>query len=131
MSRFSLLLIGSLIALISLIAVAQERPTVDLGYVHLRGSSNRSFDFFGGIPYAQAPTEDLRFRKPVPIEASAGPNSTILDASRFGAACIQPGNTMPGSEDCLFVDVYTPPNSQSQASKLPVVAWIHVRTPLI
>ena len=48
-------------------------------------------------------------------------------ASDFGPFCPQnlpssPGVPLiPGDEDCLFLNVYAPPNAQN----LPVLVWIH------
>lgn len=115
-------------------------PTVDLGYVKYRGSTNitAGINYFRGIPYAANPTGGLRWQKPVPIEWSNNFDSnTIYDASSIGPACYQslpeslylPYNesfaaTPQGvSEDCLTVDVLVPTHPVSTA--LPVMAQIH------
>ncbi len=56
-------------------------------------------------------------------------NRTVITADSFGAICPQtlpsvPGAAfVPGDEDCLFLNVYAPPMSESK--KLPVLVWIH------
>ncbi|KAF9034292.1 Alpha/Beta hydrolase protein [Panaeolus papilionaceus] len=79
-----------------------------------------SFRFIG-IPYAD-PVQRFEYSKPY---SSSG----ILNALNYGSPCIQLGGT--GSEDCLFLNIYTPflpVSSQSAAreGKLkPVMFWIH------
>jgi para-nitrobenzyl esterase len=82
---------------------------------------------FLGLPYAAAPVGDLRWRPPQPPVKWKGER----DATRFGAHCAQ--NHVfddlifldsGSSEDCLFLNVYAPANSNAN-SKLPVLFWIH------
>lgn len=79
----------------------------------------KSFKFLG-IPYADAPA---RWTYPT---AYSGPNA--LDATKFGATCVQPDVTGT-SEDCLFLNIWTPIIPQSGASRKetlkPVMFWIH------
>ena len=78
---------------------------------------------FLGIPYAAAPTGNLRWRPPQ--KAAKWPG--VRDASQFGPSCPQPDTPFvpPGaiSEDCLRLNVYTP--ALSSGAKRPVVVWIH------
>jgi para-nitrobenzyl esterase len=82
---------------------------------------------FLGIPYAQPPIGDLRWREPLP----ARPWSGIRDATRFGAACSQPllvgawnrYDVAHSQEDCLFLNVITP--AWPSSKPLPVMFWIH------
>jgi len=78
---------------------------------------------FLGLPFAEAPVGELRFRPPVPVESWDSP----LDASEFGPACPQP--VEPGqalyqnqSEDCLTLNVWTP---SADGGKRPVMVWVH------
>jgi para-nitrobenzyl esterase len=74
-----------------------------------------------GIPYAAPPVGSLRWAPPQPHASW----SATLAATAFGNSCTQPavGKSGPntGSEDCLFVNVFTPPG----AHDLPVMAHIH------
>jgi len=82
---------------------------------------------FRGIPYAEPPVKELRWRAPVP----ARPWKGTRDATRFGPACVQPpsrpgsiyslGDALPTSEDCLSLNVWTP----ADAENAPVFVWIH------
>ena len=85
---------------------------------------------FLGIPFAAPPVGALRWKPPQP----AAPWSGIRNATSFGNACVQPnllqltgisqGGSAAGSEDCLYLNVYTP-NPISSASNLPVMVWIY------
>ncbi|VEN60661.1 unnamed protein product [Callosobruchus maculatus] len=59
---------------------------------------------FRGIPYAEPPTGNLRFKPPIEKSKWNG----ILDATEEGSQCVQNINPVLGSEDCLFINVYTP-----------------------
>jgi para-nitrobenzyl esterase len=79
--------------------------------------------FFRSIPYAAPPTGEYRWRPPQPVKAWQG----VRDASKVCADCPQrtwPGSTATISEDCLFLNVWTPALATKQ-SKLPVMVWIH------
>jgi para-nitrobenzyl esterase len=82
---------------------------------------------FLGIPYAQPPVGDLRWRAPEPAQPWTG----VRDAGKFGAACSQPlldgawnrYDVDHSQEDCLFLNVITP--AWPAAKPLPVMFWIH------
>lgn len=81
---------------------------------------------FLGIPYAQPPVSDLRWREPMPVK----PWSGIRDAVAFGAPCAQPllgmwnaRDALSSKEDCLFLNVITPVWPPKEP--LPVMLWIH------
>jgi len=120
---------GVLVAAIgwSAVASAQDaRPTVRAPAGAVQGRAEAGISAFKGIPYAAPPTGQNRWRPPAPAAAWSG----VRDASRFGAACIQP---TPGarsiyssdlgttSEDCLTLNVWT----ASTTAKAPVIVWIH------
>jgi len=85
-----------------------------------------------GIPFAAAPMGDLRWRAPRPHPSWAGRRETLQP----GSPCIQYGSPLggvgeagsrQGSEDCLFLNVYAPKltTSEAAAQRLPVMLWIH------
>jgi hypothetical protein len=58
-------------------------------------------DAFLGIPYAQPPLGDLRFRRPVSLNSSW---DGTRNAGRFGYTCYQSSNRTDMSEDCLTLN---------------------------
>ena len=75
---------------------------------------------FEGIPYAEPPLGELRWKPAVPIEAWEG----ILNCFFQPPVCTQEDNLGdPGQEDCLYLNLYLPYNKNM--SDLPVMVWIH------
>ena len=76
---------------------------------------------FRGIPYAAPPVGELRWRAPQPVVHW----TNVREALEFGAACPQPlyGSDQALSEDCLFLNVWTPPGGATKNA--PVMVWIH------
>ncbi len=87
----------------------------------LRGVTDGGSVVYRGIPYAAPPTGALRFRPP----AAGSPWSGVRDASSFGAVCPQldDSGTAAGSEDCLFLNVWTP--FVPPPSPLPILFFVH------
>jgi len=81
---------------------------------------------FKGIPFAAAPVSQLRWRAPQPEKPWTG----VKAADHFAPGCIQKpdiakifGAPPAVSEDCLYLNVWTPARSASE--KLPVMVWIY------
>ncbi|KAJ7890194.1 Esta [Mycena olivaceomarginata] len=107
-------------------AVAAASPQVKLDYATYVGTSLAAgVNQFLGMRFAAPPLGNRRWRAPAdplvetsPIQASAhGPICYNL-----GAAFDPTATTL--SEDCLFIDVYTP-SGASETSKLPV--WFFIQ----
>jgi carboxylesterase type B len=75
--------------------------TIKNGTVQGRHSPEWNQDFFLGIPYAQPPLGDLRFRWPQSINTSF---EGVFDASSYGHSCYQYGTNFNLSEDCLTIN---------------------------
>ena len=79
---------------------------------------------FLGIPYAEPPIGDLRFRKPKPKLPFAEP----FHATNFGNICYQMffrpfvKSELPESEDCLLLNIFAP---KERDELLPVMIYIH------
>jgi para-nitrobenzyl esterase len=105
----------------------------------LRGSRIGSAIAFRGIPYAQPPVGELRWKPPQPPIPWQG----VKEATQPGNACSQRASGLvpffapmaqaygskfeqppiQSSEDCLFLDVWVPQWPAKQA--LPVMVWLH------
>ncbi|MEJ0032788.1 MAG: carboxylesterase family protein [Bacteroidota bacterium] len=108
------------IVLCAFFSYAQEIKTAS-GVV--RGITEGDISSFKGIPYAAPPVGPNRWRPPQPVAAW----KAVRDASKYCADCPQrtwPGSTAKTSEDCLFLNIWTP-SIIAKKSKLPVMVWIH------
>jgi para-nitrobenzyl esterase len=99
-----------------------EIVRIDTGVI--RGAALTGLLIYKGIPYAASPEGNLRWRPPQPGERWEG----VRDATQFAPACMQPvpeavRKSVRMSEDCLYLNVWTPANSAT--AKLPVMVWIH------
>ncbi|KAM4742246.1 acetylcholinesterase-like [Anableps anableps] len=112
--------------------------TTTLGKVKgkLLSVTNGEVRAFLGIPYAKPPLGKLRFHVPEPVEKWEG----VKEAKEFSNSCYQlPDTTYPGfkgaemwnpntplSEDCLYLNVWSPNFNKTQSSTLaPVLVWIY------
>lgn len=104
-----------------------DAPTVRTQTGEVQGIAERGVFAFKGIPYANPPVGSLRWKEPQPAANWQG----VRSADKFGNACIQtPGLSeanggSPGalSEDCLYLNVWTP--KADAFARLPVMVWIH------
>ncbi|HJL96237.1 MAG TPA: carboxylesterase family protein, partial [SAR86 cluster bacterium] len=83
-----------------------------------------------GIPFAEPPVGDLRWKAPIQPKKF----DSRYEASEFSEVCFQREGIMTGteggwigSEDCLYLNVWSPAWSLEQAGekKVPVMVWIH------
>lgn len=123
--RSSLLGLALSLQLSSGVCADSSVAKVQLGTVDIVGLDEEGVNAYLGIPYAEQPVGDNRWRAPQAVRYSAGK----LDARRVGAACPQPTDSYSGmttarqDEACLFLNIWTP---QQRASKpLPVMVWLH------
>ncbi|NLV32563.1 MAG: carboxylesterase family protein [Acidobacteria bacterium] len=104
------------------LAVSQIQ-TVKVTGGEVEGIVADGLSVFKGIPFAAPPVGELRWKAPAPVAPWTG----VKKADAFAHACMQPpnsqGNTAPVSEDCLYLNVWTP--AEKAGDKLPVIVWIH------
>ena len=93
----------------------------------VRGVMEGGVLVFKGMPFAAPPVGAFRWRPPQPVQNWEGER----DATKFGPNCAQSGwgatagkLSEGSSEDCLYLNVWTPANKKSD-SKFPVMVWIH------
>ncbi len=92
----------------------------------IQGIHENGLDIFKGIPFAEAPINDLRFCPPVKKKIWEG----VLEVTEFGPTSPQPdsefrsllGELPTANEDCLNLNIWTP---GSDNQKRPVMFWIH------
>ncbi|RAH86654.1 carboxylesterase family protein [Aspergillus japonicus CBS 114.51] len=84
-------------------------------------------DYFFGIPYAQPPVDELRFRPPHSLNTSwtGERNATEMGPMCYGYGPTQMANGEHVSEDCLTLNVVRASNVSSPKGLLPVVVYIH------
>ncbi|MBS1872869.1 MAG: carboxylesterase family protein [Acidobacteria bacterium] len=104
--------------------VAAERVKLANGVLEGVRSPETGIRMFKGVPFAQPPVGDLRWKAPQPPEKWTG----VRAADKFGPRCMQQAlfgdmnfrsNGM--SEDCLYLNVWTPAKSSNE--KLPVLVY--------
>lgn len=94
----------------------------------VRGHHHAGVSRFLGIPYAAPPVDALRWQAPRDPESW----QEVRNADRFGSACAQTGNFYAsdephtfgqpyGSEDCLYLNVWTPAGAHDR----PVLVFVH------
>ncbi|ODN01309.1 Venom carboxylesterase-6 [Orchesella cincta] len=87
----------------------------------------RKIRAFEGIPYAEVPNAERRFKAPVPKTPWTG----LLKATLKGPKCLQYNQIsslrVVGSENCLYLNIYTPRPQYNKTStrKYPTVIYIH------
>ncbi|WP_084455465.1 carboxylesterase/lipase family protein [Novosphingobium rosa] len=97
---------------------------IDGGRVIRPAADAEGITSFKGLPYAAPPVGPRRWRPPAPVVPWAQPRK----ADTFGADCFQAVSgespaSRPRSEDCLYLNVWTP--AGRNAAKLPVYVWFH------
>ncbi len=122
---------GLPIAVIAFIALT-DAVTIKTNHGEITGEERLSrtgdkFTAFLGVPYAQPPVGELRWRPPKPLE-DGWKWEGVRDGTKDEMECVQnylmdPSQNV-GSEDCLFVNVFTRHPGDADA-KRPVLVWIH------
>jgi para-nitrobenzyl esterase len=94
----------------------------------VRGVVKDGVASFKGVPFAAPPIGELRWKPPQPVQPWTG----VRSADAFGPAPMQDarfailmnGGAAPQlSEDCLYLNVWTP--AKDAGEKLPVMVWIY------
>ena len=129
--------------LLSIVALAgcERAPVVDVNGEALSGKyvEDGKVAAFLGVPFAEPPVGDLRWRAPQPLVNTVAKR----DVTEFAPACMQSMRILDWyrglavalggfadyyedlevSEDCLYLNVWTP--TVDDSAKLPVMIWVH------
>jgi para-nitrobenzyl esterase len=106
--------------------VGVERLTTEGIVIGEENAATNTF-VWKGIPYAQAPVGDLRWKAP----QAPGKRPVTLNATKFCDTCPQytdhdnnpaTPQIITGKEDCLYLNIWSP---KKATGKLPVFFWIH------
>ncbi|MDA8139740.1 MAG: carboxylesterase family protein [Desulfobacteraceae bacterium] len=103
-----------------------SNPVVMTTLGKVKGEKTETAIVYRGLPFAQPPVGDLRWKAPM----DPMPWDGIRDATQDQNVCVQsevkttwqPTGAVVGSEDCLYLDVYRPKNHDQD---LPVYVFFH------
>ena len=110
--------IGSAALILPATALARSGdPVATTRYGRIRGRRAQGVLVFRGVRYG-ADTRHHRFSRAAPPANWAG----IADATRYAPAAPQTNATEPTSEDCLFLNVWTPGLDRGRR---PVMVYLH------
>jgi len=107
-------------------ALAADQVRIGSGVVESTLLPRDGVRSFKGIPFAQPPVGELRWREPQPVQDWTG----ARNADQFGPRCMQRTGPMADywfrsngmSEDCLYLNVWTPAKSGDE--RLPVLVYV-------
>jgi para-nitrobenzyl esterase len=114
---------GALFATVAAASPAPSLAKVETG--QLQGAAGDGVVAFKGVPFAEQPVGELRWRPP----QKAKPWTGVRPALTNGHDCLQaeikgdPGMGTDLGEDCLYLNVWRP--VEASARKLPVMVWIY------
>ncbi len=118
-------ILSLLLTFTGIIMLAQG-PQVKTKYGVLEGIDASGVKIFKGVPFAQPPVGDLRWKAPQPVQPWEG----VRDAKTFGPNPMQEPvfgdmafGTSEMSEDCLYLNIWTPAKTMSE--QLPVLIYFN------
>lgn len=103
----------------NLIASASSpEPVMRTSSGSYRGTRRDGLHIFRGVRYGED-TSRTRFAKPTPARRREG----VQDALTYGASAPQRNSALPHSEDCLFLNLWTP--GLADNAKRPIMVYLH------
>ncbi len=126
-------------AALLIVTGCSRAPVADVDGERLVGKYEGTVAGFRGVPFAEPPLGELRWRAPQPLATKR----ERRDAGEFAAACMQTMRILDWyrymaetfgasaeyyddleiSEDCLYLNVWT--RSLNPGSQMPVMVWVH------
>lgn len=127
LARDSRRVLAALVLALCAAGPAQSQiQTAKVAQGELEGVVREGVASFKGVPFAAPPVGDLRWKAPQPAQAWTG----VRKADSFAPGPMQDaflavlmGGSTNLSEDCLYLNVWTP--AQSASERLPVMVWIY------
>jgi para-nitrobenzyl esterase len=105
---------------------AQDPTLVKTSAGSVSGINQSGIRVYLGIPFAAPPVGDLRWKPPAPARSWDGTRA----ATAYGATCPEAQKSSPAggaaqntSEDCLYLNVWTP--AENASAKLPVMVFFY------
>ncbi|KAF2233465.1 carboxylesterase type b [Viridothelium virens] len=120
-------MLHSRLSTLAIVATAASATIVKTSNGTVQGGrcSSSESDYFLSIPFADPPVGELRYQAP---QAFSGSYNGILNGTKQAPSCYQFGTSDilsgPQSEDCLYLNIYTPANITSTTA-LPVKVWLY------
>ncbi len=120
-------LVFTLLAIfLSLGASAQTGPQVTYRDGTIEGIDSSGVKIFRGIPFAEPPVGDLRWKAPQPVKAWTGVRSAKAFGNDPAQRPVFGDMQFEGkgkSEDCLYLNIWTPAKKMDE--KLPVLIYFN------
>jgi len=126
MKKLSLLVTFSIV--LFSVTVAQSTPPLVVRTANgdLQGAYESGIRTYKGVPFAQPPVGDLRWKEPQPVKHWDG----VRKADKFGPRAMQNPifsdmvfRSDGVSEDCLYLNIWTP--ARTAGDKLPVLVYFY------
>ncbi|CAH1164857.1 unnamed protein product [Phyllotreta striolata] len=111
-------------------SITMDSPIVAINEGKIRGKLSKDHDggkfySFLGVPFGKPPIGELRFKAPQPVESW----EDVKDATKDADPCYQQFAPAPGisagSEDCLYLNVYTKTLPSEEQKLKPVMVWFY------
>lgn len=113
-------LVTLIMVFVAVQSFAQQPSPVKVQEGLVQGTSEDGLTVYKGIPFAVPPVGDLRWKAPQAPAKWEG----VRQATKFAPAPMQGGNPPSGkSEDCLYLNIWTP--AKSASDKIPVMVYIY------